>query len=158
MVAQFAGSLLGVMLSGWLLGDVLRHPAVNYIVTVPGKSGAATAFWAEFLISGLLMTTVLLVSGTPVLSRLTGVFAGVLIALYVAVEAPLSGMSMNPARTFGSAAPAHLWDAWWVYATAPVGGMLLAGRVYQLGQTANAARCRSIVPCTLCKSGGAGAR
>ena len=51
-------------------------------------------------------------------------------ALYITVEAPLSGMSMNPARTFGSALPGHVWTAWWVYFTAPLIGMLLAAEFY----------------------------
>ena len=36
---------------------------------------------------------------------------------YISLEAPLSGMSMNPARTFGSALPGHLWTALWIYFT-----------------------------------------
>jgi aquaporin Z len=56
--------------------------------------------------------------------------AGVLIAIYITVEAPFSGMSMNPARTFASALPAQLWTALWVYFTAPSLGMLLAAAVY----------------------------
>ena len=49
---------------------------------------------------------------------------------YLTVEAPLSGMSMNPARTFASAVSARLWTALWVYFTAPPLGMLLAAEVY----------------------------
>lgn len=134
VLAQFAGSLMGVMLADGLLGGALSDASINYVVTVPGKEGAEAAFWAEFLISGLLMGMVLLTTSTPALSRFTGWFAGALIAVYIAFEAPLSGMSMNPARTFGSAVPAHLWSAWWVYVTAPLSGMLLAGWIYQLGR------------------------
>ena len=140
VVAQFAGSLVGVLLSGQLLGGVLRHNSVNYIVTVPGKGGPVKAFVAEFLISGLLMGTVLLISNIRPLTRVTGCVAGCLIALFIAFEAPLSGMSMNPARTFGSAVPAHLWDAWWIYLTAPIWGMLLAGRIYQGSRGASVRR------------------
>ena len=50
---------------------------------------------------------------------------------YISVEAPLSGMSMNPARTFGSALAARLWTALWVYFTAPLVGMLLAAELYR---------------------------
>ena len=131
VVAQFAGGLLGVLVAEQLLGAALRHATVNYVVTVPGKDGAAIAFLAEFVISAFLMLTVLVSSNCEVLSPFTGLVAGALIALYVSFEAPFSGMSMNPARTFGSAVPAHLWNAWWVYLTAPPSGMLLAGRVYQ---------------------------
>jgi aquaporin Z len=144
MASQFAGGLAGVMFSAWLLGGVLRHAAVNYAVTAPGEGGPMVAFWAEFAISAILMLTVLIVSNTKVLARLTGLFAGALVAAYVAIEAPLSGMSMNPARTFGSALPAHQWTAYWVYLTAPPLGMLVAGRVYQMGRGVQAIHCAKL--------------
>ena len=52
-----------------------------------------------------------------------------LLVIYEPVEAPLSGMSMNPARTFGSALPAGVWNSWWVYFTAPPLAMLAAAEV-----------------------------
>ena len=118
MGAQFCGGLVGVLLTGWLIGRPLADAAVNYAVTIPGDAGAGVAFAAEFLISGLLMGTVLIVSNTKRIARFTPFFAGTLVALYISVEAPLSGMSMNPARTVASALPAGLWTALWVYLTA----------------------------------------
>jgi len=56
---------------------------------------------------------------------------GALVAVYISIEAPLSGMSMNPARTFGSAFGAHLWTSLWIYFTAPPLGMLLAAESYK---------------------------
>ena len=53
-----------------------------------------------------------------------------MIATYISFEAPYSGMSMNPARTFASALPAQLWTALWVYFTAPPLGMLAAAELY----------------------------
>jgi aquaporin Z len=53
-----------------------------------------------------------------------------LVALYITFEAPISGMSMNPARTFASAALAHHWTALWIYFTAPLVGMLAAAETY----------------------------
>jgi aquaporin Z len=47
-----------------------------------------------------------------------------LVALFITVAAPVSGMSINPARSFGSALWAHLWSGFWIYLTAPVLGML----------------------------------
>jgi aquaporin Z len=52
------------------------------------------------------------------------------VATYITLEAPLSGMSMNPARSFGSAVPAQLWTALWVYFIAPPLGMLLTAEIY----------------------------
>ena len=103
---------------------------MNYAVTVPGFGGPGVAFAAEVVISFGLMLVVLTISNTDRLARLTGLFAGLLVATYIVVEAPLSGMSMNPARTLGSALPARLWTALWIYFTAPPLGMLLAAQLY----------------------------
>ena len=152
VLAQFAGAVSGVLIADRVLGGVLRHAAVNYAVTVPGGGGATPAFWAEFAISALMMSTVLVLSNTKALSQFTGLFAGALVAIYITFEAPLSGMSMNPARTFGSALPANVWSAWWVYFTAPLLGMLLAGRIYHVVRGARAAHCAKLyhAPATRC--------
>jgi hypothetical protein len=92
------------VLGGWLLlGMLLGDAPVNYAVTRPGPLGANMAFVAELDISFGLMLLMLETAASARLSRSTGVFAGMLIATYITLETPLSGMSMNPARTFGSA-------------------------------------------------------
>lgn len=130
VLSQFVGGTIGLWLVAQILGLVIEHPAVNYVVTAPGPQGTAIAFAAEVIISFGLMLVVLVVSNRPSLNRWTGVFAGVLVATYIAVEAPLSGMSMNPARTFASALSAHLWTDYWLYLIAPLSGMLLAAECY----------------------------
>jgi aquaporin Z len=130
VVAQFAGAIIGVMIAAAVLGGLIAHPAVNYVATLPGSGGPRTAFAAECLIAFGLMTVVLTVSNTPRLARYTGLCCGALVAMYISVEAPLSGMSMNPARTFGPALIAQMWDGLWVYFTAPPLGMLMAAQVY----------------------------
>jgi aquaporin Z len=77
-----------------------------------------------------MMTVVLNVSNTPKIARFTGAIAGALVATYITLESPLSGMSMNPARSLASALPGQLWKALWIYFTAPPLGMLLAAEVY----------------------------
>jgi aquaporin Z len=130
VMAQFAGGLVGVLLVAAAIGSYIMDPSVNYAATLPGPDGPGIAFLAELAISFGLMLVVLVTSNTRCLANLTGLFAGTLIATYIAVEAPLSGMSMNPARTVASALPAHLWTAFWVYFTAPPLGMLAASEVY----------------------------
>lgn len=130
VVAQLAGGIAGVMLSATVLGEIIAHPSVNYVVTTPGVLGPGVAFAAEALISFGLMSVVLIVSNIERIARFTGVFAGALVATYITFEAPLSGMSMNPARTFASAFGAHLWTALWIYFTAPPLGMLLAAQLH----------------------------
>jgi aquaporin Z len=130
VVAQCLGGLVGLVLAAQAIGMAIADPTVNYVVTVPGLSGASLAFLAELAISFGLMLVVLLVANTIRLNAWTGVFAGCLIATYISIEAPFSGMSMNPARTFASALPAHLWTSFWIYLTAPIIGMLLAAECY----------------------------
>ena len=72
------------------------------------------------------MTVVLAFSSAPRRNRYTGLAAGACVALFIAFEAPFSGMSMNPARSLGSAASAMTWGSLWIYFTAPPIGMLLA--------------------------------
>ena len=100
------------------------------MVTVPGEAGVAVAFLAEVAITFVLMLTVLFASNTPRLARYTGLFVGGLVFLYITFEAPLSGMSMNPARSFASAFLSDNWTGWWVYFTAPPLGMSLAAALY----------------------------
>lgn len=128
--AHFAGGAAAVLAARALAGVVLADPAVRYAATVPGPAGAAAAFVAEALITFVLMTVVLNASGTPRLERFTGVLAGALVALWIAVEAPISGMSMNPARTLASALGAGVWSYLWIYFVAPPLGMLLAAELH----------------------------
>jgi len=139
--SQFLGGMAGVAVSDLLIGLPLRHTAVNYAVTLPGPGGPAVAFWAELLISFLMLTTVLIVSNSRRLTRWTPLIAGTLVATFITLEGPFSGMSMNPARTWGSAFSAQEWTALWVYFTAPVAGMLAAGQVYRRTRGAHRVFC-----------------
>jgi aquaporin Z len=126
---QFVGGAAGVALAAWVL-PVVSHPTVRYVVTVPGEAGRMVALVAEAVISGGLMLGVLITSNHPRLTRFTGWAAGFLLLVYIAFEAPLSGMSINPARTVGSAAWANIWTGLWIYFAAPIGGMLIAAEAY----------------------------
>jgi aquaporin Z len=158
VLAQFAGGLIGLLVASLAIGMAIEHPAVNYVVTVPGLDGAGVAFAAEACISFGLMLAVLIVSNHQRLNVWTGVFAGALVAMYIAIEAPFSGMSMNPARSFASALPAHLWTDFWVYMTAPLLGMLLAAECYLRFPGACRVHCAKLhhgndQRCIFCRSG-----
>lgn len=139
--AQFFGSAIAVGIVSAMIPSYVAHPGVRYVVTVPGAVGAPIAFAAELVISFLLMTVVLGSSNSARLSSYTGLFAGLLIATYITLEAPISGMSMNPARTFGSAISANVWTAIWIYFTAPPIGMLAAAELYLWRHGRLAAKC-----------------
>ena len=130
VLAQFAGACAGVLLSWLVLGELLADGAVNFVVTLPGNADVSAAFAAEVIISFLMMMMVLVCSNSARTARLTPFLAGILVALFISVEAPFSGMSMNPARSFGSAAVANVWTSLWIYFVAPPVAMLLAAEVY----------------------------
>jgi aquaporin Z len=131
VVAQFAGGMAGVAVIAAAAPRLLADPSVNFVATLPGTAGIGAAFAAEFAISFVLMLTVLKVSNHARLARYTPFFAATLVASYITFEAPLSGMSMNPARTFGSAFVGHVWTGLWIYFTAPVLAMQVAALVYR---------------------------
>ncbi len=130
VVAQFIGGTAGLALAALALGGLVAHPTINYVTTTPASS-PWVAFGAEFLISGLLMTVVLQISNRPRLAPYTGVCAACCVALFITFEAPISGMSMNPARTFASFTHAGGWVHYWIYLFAPPLGMLGAARLYR---------------------------
>ena len=121
LLAQFAGALAGGQLMKLLLGRYYAHPAVNYAVTQPIKEahGQWIAFGAEFGITFVMMAVLLLALHTKRLEKLAGWLLGGLLAVYIWLEAPLSGMSLNPARTLGSAVAAGSYRGLWVYFVAP---------------------------------------
>jgi aquaporin Z len=130
VAAHFAGGIAGVGVAALLLGPRIALPQVRYAVTVPGLGGVPGAFAAEFFMASLLMAVVLFTSNRPRLAPFTTYCVGGLIASYILFLAPVSGFSINPARTVGSAVFAHLWTAIWLYFVAPLAGMLSAAEVY----------------------------
>ena len=130
IISQFIGGFLGVLLVISLLGNSFTNPPINYVVTVPGKWGLFAALIAEFILSFSLMMMVLFVSNNPRLSKYTGIFSGILVAAFITFEAPISGMSINPARTFASGLPAQVWDGFWIYYFIPPLAMLTAAEIY----------------------------
>lgn len=132
--AQFSGAIFGVAMAAYVLRGGPGNSAVRYAVTVPGVYGNAAAFIGELAISFVLMITILFVTNDKRLAPYTPYFVGVLYAIYIVLETPLSGMSMNPARTFGSALRAGYWHVLWIYFIAPTSGMLAAAEVFLLAR------------------------
>ena len=143
-LAHLVGGILGVQTAALVIRQALGHPNVNYLTTVPGPDGAAWAFAAEAGMSCALMLTVLAVSNRPGIARFTGLCAGLLIAVFIIVEAPISGMSMNPARTLGSALAAGTWTDLWVYLAAPTLGMVTAAEIYHRVADRISVRCAKL--------------
>lgn len=144
VLAQFVGGIAGVQIMVLLAAPLISDSSVNYVVTTPGAGGVGLAFLTEVGMTFLLMSVVLRVSNIERIAMYTPLFAGALVATYITLESPISGMSMNPARTFGSAFAAHFWTALWIYFVAPPIGMLLASEVYLRVQGAGAVFCAKL--------------
>ncbi len=153
--AQFVGGVLGTMLAATLLAPWIADPSVNYVATIPGSNGPAAAFAGEAVVSFVLMTVVLTVSNVPRIAGFTGIAAGLLIAAFITLEAPLSGMSMNPARTLGPSVVGRMADGLWIYFTAPLLGMLTAAALVVRLRGSLASRCaklhHDVGPCIFCE-------
>ena len=130
IVAQCLGALVGAYAAGAAWGPLTV--SVRYAATVPGEGySAIVALAAETLLTFLLVFTIFVCVNKPKLAPRTGIIAGSLVATLVMIEAPVSGTSLNPARTLGPAVMAPVYTALWVYFTGPIAGALLAVAAYR---------------------------
>jgi aquaporin Z len=144
IAAQFLGGVGGVALARYLLHGTPGDQAIRYAVTAPSTYGTAAAFLGELTISFVSMTTVLFVSNCERIARYTPYPVGALVATYITFESPLSGMSMNPARTMGSALHAGYWHSLWIYFLAPPLGMLIAAELFLRARNGARPRCAKL--------------
>jgi aquaporin Z len=125
IAAQFAGAIIGVAAAAWAWGDLVQ--SVQYAVTTPGEGWRwIGAFLAEAISTFLLAFTIFICINKPKIAARTGVIAGALVALLVTIEAPISGTSLNPARSFAPALFVPVFRDQWIYFAAPVLGAILA--------------------------------
>lgn len=129
---QFIGGTMGVYFVHLIFGNIFAEPPVNFVITIPMKDSILIPFLAETIMSFLLMAMVLFTTNKVNLAKYTGLMAGIMLAIFISLEAPISGMSINPARSFASAFPSNIWSAFWIYLTAPTVGMLAAAELYIL--------------------------
>jgi aquaporin Z len=142
--AQLLGAVAGVALASLVLEGAPAHKAIRYAATLPGVYGDTIAFVAELAISFILMAAILFTSNHEDLAPYTHYFAAILAAIYIAFESPLSGMSTNPARTFGPALYANYWHALWIYFIGPPLGMLAAAEVFVLARERKGPYCAKL--------------
>jgi aquaporin Z len=141
---QFLGAVAGVALATLVLQGAPMDKAVHYAATLPGVYGNTIVFAAEIVVSFLLMSTILFVSNHSVLGPYTHYFAAILVAAFIAFESPISGMSANPARTFGPALYGSYWHVLWIYFIAPPLGMIAAAEVFLLARGGKGPYCAKL--------------
>lgn len=126
--AQVAGAVTGTLLALVIWG---RYAAsVHLGVTVPAIGGPAASVGAEIIMTFLLVTLILNFVDRARLMPFTAAAAGLLVAVLVFTEAPVSGTSLNPARSFGPALVSGTWSGLWVYLVAPPIGAVAAALLY----------------------------
>lgn len=130
ILAQFLGATVSITVLRLAAAMWVSDPHVNYVATRPAAGHLALAWITEFCMAFVMMTTVLTVSNSPRLARFTPFFAASLVWSFIILFAPVSGMSMNPARSFGPDTATGVWGEYWIYATAPVLAMMAAAQVY----------------------------
>lgn len=129
-IAQVFGAVLGVLIVGAIAGDAAA--SVNLGMTTPGAGySASVALAAELIITFSLIFLVFWAVDRRSIARFTPYLAGVLIALLVMIEAPISGTSLNPARSLAPAALMGMFDDVWLYFIGPMAGAVLAVAVYR---------------------------
>ncbi len=128
-VAQVSGAVLGALLVRLAWGG--RATSVDVGATVPAAGGVAASLAAETAMTFLLVTLILNFVDRPRLMPFTAAAAGLLVAVLVFVEAPVSGTSLNPARSLGPALVGGGWSGLWIYLVAPPLGALLAAVLYR---------------------------
>ena len=124
-VAQCLGALAGVGILV-LIGNTFAR-SVQLGLTVPGNGySPAVAFLAEAVTTFFLMFLILYCVGNSRIAARTPYLAGALVVVLVFLEAPISGTSLNPARSFAPAFWMQSFRFQWIYWIAPVLGALAA--------------------------------
>jgi len=127
VVAQFCGAVLGC-LPLLLWGQMGR--SIHYGVTVPGKGySIPTVILGEVATTFCLIAALCVFLGFRQLRLYTPAMIPCLFAIMVPLEASVSGISVNPARSFGPSVISGVWEGWWIYWVGPLIGGLLAIRV-----------------------------
>ena len=139
-IAQLAGAILAAACLRLLLGDV-----ANLGATVPaGSGGAWQSFGLEALLTFFLMFVIMaMATDTRAVGQAAALAIGATVGLEAIFAGPISGASMNPARSLGPALVGWTWTAQWVYVLAPLVGAVVGAYVYRLLRDAGRASTHS---------------
>jgi aquaporin Z len=130
IVAQFAGAALATLLLWALIG---RQGSAGLTLPGGGISTSTAMLWEAVLTAGLVSV----ILGTASGAQAVGSLAAIAVASYITLAGlwggPVSGASMNPARSLGPALVLGDWTAWWAYLAGPaIGALIAVGIAYAL--------------------------
>jgi len=126
LIAQCIGALLGSALIGFILS-----PQLEWGQTIP-QTTQMSSFFLEIVLTCLLMVVILFVSTDKRMYRFTGITVGSTVGLGALLGGPISGASMNPARSIAPALFSGSYDGLWIYMTAPIIGAAVASAIFLL--------------------------
>jgi MIP family channel proteins len=126
--AQIVGATLAAACLRLLLGDVAHLGA-----TVPsGSGGIWQSFGLETLLTFFLMVVIMaMATDTRAVGQAAALAIGATVALEALFAGPISGASMNPARSLGPALAGDLWTAQWIYILGPMIGAVAGAFAYR---------------------------
>jgi len=123
IVAQFAGAIFAT----WtLIGLIGRQGSAGLTLPGPGISTVTALLWEMLLTAGLVSVVLGTASGAQALGPIAAFAVAAYIALAGLFGAPVSGASMNPARSLGPALALGNWTSWWAYLVGPLAGAGIA--------------------------------
>jgi aquaporin Z len=129
VIAQLAGAVLSTLL---LIGLIGKHGSAGLTLPGPGISTWTALAWEALLTTGLVSVVLGTASGAQQLGPVAAFGVGAYTALAGLFGAPVSGASMNPARSLGPALVLGNWTSWWAYLLGPVIGALIAVGIAQI--------------------------
>jgi aquaporin Z len=122
-VAQFAGTICAALFLQGMFGDV--SAGGNYPIAKPG--GDWRSLVMEIVLTAILVSIILnTATGHRSIGHNAAIAVGSTVALLGLFASPISGASMNPARTLGPDIVGNDYTGWWVYIAGPVIGALVA--------------------------------
>jgi aquaporin Z len=139
--AYWGAQLLGGLLAGFALAAVLGGTETGLGATVLAEGlqvGAATitisplqGVLLELVLTFFLVNAVMNAGISGKATPLDGLAIGMTLTLSILMAGPLTGGSLNPARTLGPAVAAGIYDDFWVYWVGPLAGGAVAGLLYK---------------------------
>src|ERR1700745_2061421 len=130
VVAQFLGAILATLLLWALIG---KQGSAGLTLPGSGISTTTAMLWEIVLTTGLVSVILGTASGAQQIGPLAAIGVGSYIALAGLWGSPVSGASMNPARSLGPVLVKGDWTAWWAYLAGPViGGAIAVGFAFVL--------------------------
>ena len=123
IVAQFLGAVLATLVLWAFLG---KQGSAGLTLPGQGISTTSAMLWEMVLTAGLVSVILGTASGAQALGPIAALGVGGYIALAGLWGSPVSGASMNPARSLGPALVKGDWTSWWAYLVGPIAGAAIA--------------------------------